>query len=74
MAIGVNSIPLLEKEYAKALSLGDKKRAAAIRAQAEAILGAEAPPVFQADSGTFQAEPGLFSQDTGTLPNDPGRF
>jgi hypothetical protein len=74
VAIGVNSIPLLEKEYAKALSLGDKKRAAAIRAQAEAILGAEAPPVFQADSGTYQAVPGLFSTDTGTLPNDPGRF
>jgi hypothetical protein len=74
VAIGVNSIPLLEREYARALSLGDKKRAATIRAQAEAILGTEAQPVFQADSGTFQAEPGLFSADTGTLPNDSGRF
>lgn len=74
MSIGPNSIPLLEKEYAKALSLGDKTRAAAIKAQAEAILGAEAPAVFQADSGTYQAVPGLFSTDTGTLPNGSGRF
>ena len=74
MAIGIDSIPLLEREYAKALSLGDKKRAAAIKAQAELILGAAAPPVFKADSGTFQAVPGLFSKDTGTLPDDPGRF
>lgn len=74
MNIGLSSISFLEREYAKALSLGDKKRAEGIKAQAEAILNAAAPDKFRADSGTYQAEPGFFLRDTGTVEPNQGRF
>lgn len=74
MNIGLSSLKFLEREYAKALSLGDKKRATSIKAQAEAIINAATPDRLRADSGTYQAEPGFFLRDTGTVENDPGRF
>ena len=74
MNIGTASLPMLNLQYAQALSLGQPKRAAQIKAQADAILAAEQPEVINLNSGTFQATPGFFATSTGTLPNATGLF
>lgn len=74
MNIGTASLPMLNLQYAQALSLGQAKRAAQIKAQAEAIIAASQPTTVNLNSGTFQAEPGFFDTSTGTLPNATGLF
>jgi hypothetical protein len=74
MNIGTASLPMLNLQYAQAISLGQAQRAAQIKAQADAIIAANQPAQVNLNSGTFQAEPGFFSTDTGTLPNETGRF
>jgi hypothetical protein len=68
------SLKMIRLEYARALSVGDKEKADALKAQGDAMVKAKQPPEQSFNSGTFQAVPGFFTQDTGTLPNGTGRF
>lgn len=71
---GGMSLKLIRLEYAKALSVGDKAKADALKAQGDLMVQSKQPPQESFNSGTYQAVPGFFTQDTGTLPNDTGRF
>lgn len=68
------SLNLIKLDYARAVSVGDKKTAETLKAQGEAITKSLQPEKVVSNSGTYQAEEGFFVTSTGTLPNESGRF